>query len=150
MLKLSSFFEDTKLWGDERCRKLFGRYDCEDNTINVSNFQGSLIVDSLLVTIGKVFVAPGCVTVSSEDLFSSWGLFLRMLYSNRELVKKTTSQFFKYVLTDFFTDIENENDDIEKNAMALTKVLLDHVRKQICTSVILDGHVYFNDSSLRR
>jgi hypothetical protein len=34
---------------------------------------------------------------------------------------------------------------IEESAMALTKVLLDHVRKQICTSMILDGSIYFDD-----
>ena len=71
VFKFGSFFEDTGLFGDEQCQKLFGRYDCEDNTINVSNIQGRKIVDGLLVAIGKVFAAPGCMTVSCEDLFSN-------------------------------------------------------------------------------
>ena len=79
-----------------------------------------------------------------------------MLYSNQELMKKTSAQLFKYVLTDFFARgdgaecLSDYTDGLEENAMALTKVLLDHVRKQICTSVILDGPIYFNDNSLRR
>ena len=157
VFKTGKFFENTELFTDETCPSLFGEYDSADNTVNITNAQGEKIVDRLLVAIGKVFAAPGCMTASGGDLFSSWGLFLRMLYSNQELMTKTSAQFFKYVLADFFT----KGDDaltfeharvvsIEEGAAALTKVLLDHVRKQICTSVILDGHVYFNDSSLRR
>ena len=64
VLKIGSFFEDTELWEHKECQKMFGRYECEDNKMNVSNIQGEWIVRNLLISIGKVFAAPGCMTAA--------------------------------------------------------------------------------------